>query len=150
MSDRAASRTSYLLLSDFERLEEWCRLVRIIFDGETPYLVGSVNERADFRDVDLRLILADEDFDARFHDPVKLRLTNRAISTWGQRETGLPIDFQIQRRTEANASFGKHFRNPMGVRDWRRITPAGVRVDDVEEALASTEEPAPTEPEAER
>ena len=36
-------RGSYLLLSDFERLEEWCRLVRVVFDGECPYLVGSFN-----------------------------------------------------------------------------------------------------------
>lgn len=120
MSKGKASRrrASHLLLTDFERLEEWCRLVRIVFDGHVPYLVGSANERRDYRDVDLRLILPDAVFDRYWSDRVKVRLAGRAISTWGQRETGLPIDFQIQRRTEANEAFPKGFRNPMGTRDW--------------------------------
>lgn len=110
-------RGSYLLLTDFERLEEWCRLVSALFDGATPYLVGSVNERPDYRDVDLRLILPDAAYDRWWRDPVKVRLAGRAVSTWGQRETGLPIDFQIQRQTEANQDH-PGFRNPMGLRDW--------------------------------
>lgn len=118
-------RASYLQLVDFERVEEWCRSVRTIFDGEVPYMVGSVNRTPDFRDVDLRLILPDEDFDASWADPLKHRLMNRAISTWGQRETGLPIDFQIQRRTDANKAFGDEFRNPMGLRDWTLQVPEG-------------------------
>lgn len=120
------SRSNYLQLPDFERLEEWCRLVRELFDGEPPYLVGSAGTRPDFRDVDLRLILDDETFDAQFGDrPVKVRMLNRAISTWGQRETGLPIDFQVQRQTEANASYPGEHRNPMGLRDWSRIPTSG-------------------------
>lgn len=111
-------RSSFLLLTDFERLEEWCRLVSVVFDGRHPYLVGSVNERADFRDVDLRLILPDAVFDRWWRDRVKVRMVNRAVSTWGQRETGLPIDFQIQRRTEANEAYPREARNPMGLRDW--------------------------------
>ena len=118
-------RGSYLLLSDFERLEEWCRLVRTVFDGETPYLVGSVNTTPDFRDVDLRLILRDAVYDRWWSDPVKVRLVNRAVSIWGQQETRLPIDFQVQRMTEANAAFGGGFRNPMGMRDWTVNVPSG-------------------------
>jgi hypothetical protein len=123
--DRTHTRTSYLLQADFERLEEWCRNVRRIFK-RPPYLVGSATQRADFRDVDLRLILADEDFDAEWSDVVKVRLMNRAISTWGQRETGLPIDFQIQRQTQANEQNPKGMRNPMGIRDWSLIPTSGV------------------------
>ena len=118
-------RGSYLLLSDFERLEEWCRLVRVVFDGETPYLVGSVHTTPDYRDVDLRVILRDGVYDRYWHDPVKVRLVNRAVSIWGQQETRLPIDFQVQRMTEANAAFGGGYRNPMGSRDWSTNVPSG-------------------------
>jgi hypothetical protein len=120
-----SARTSYLLQADFERLEEWCSNVRRIFK-RPPYLVGSATQRVDFRDVDLRLILDDEAFDADWSDVVKVRLMNRAISTWGQRETGLPIDFQIQRQSEANAQFPQGMRNPMGIRDWSMIPTSGV------------------------
>lgn len=116
------SRSTHLLLTDFERVEEWCRGVRILF-GQPPYLVGSAISRPDYRDIDLRLILSDEDFDAEWRNPVKVRLMNRAISTWGQRETGLPIDFQIQRQSAANARWPNEVRNPMGVRDWSVIVP---------------------------
>ncbi len=80
--------------------------------------------------MDVRLILPDAVFDRWWSDPVRLRVLNHAVSTWGQRETGMPIDFQVQRQTEANASFPGRERNPMGGRDWRRITPMGTRTDD--------------------
>lgn len=119
------TRGSFLLQSDFDRLEDWCRMVRVIF-GPPPYLVGSVRERPDFRDVDVRMILPDEVFDARFRGrPEAVRFLNRALSVWGQRETGMPIDFQVQRQTEANAQFPKP-RNAMGIRDWALIPTSGV------------------------
>lgn len=118
-------RSSYLQLVDFERVEQWCRDVRVLFDGATPFMVGSVSRHPDFRDVDIRLILPDKVFDAEWSDPIKHRLINHAISTWGQRETGLPIDFQIQQMTAANELYGGDFRNPMGHRDWNVLTPEG-------------------------
>jgi hypothetical protein len=130
--------SSYLLLSDFERLEEWCRNVFALF-SEVPYLVGSATRTEKYRDVDVRLILADDHFDAAWgpHDGddglgdarLRLRLMNRAVSIWGQQETGLPIDFQIQRQTEANAQYPVrpgNVRNPMGLRDWTNIPTSGV------------------------
>jgi hypothetical protein len=118
-------RGTALLLSDFERLEEWCRLVRVVFDGEVPYLVGSAARTTQYRDIDLRLILRDAVYDRWWSNPVKVRLANRAVSIWGQKETGLPIDFQIQRMTEANDAFGGEYRNPMGLRDWTTQVPSG-------------------------
>ena len=112
-------------MSDFERLEEWCRNVRELF-GECPYLVGSALNKNAYRDVDLRLIVPDAEFDAQYKSIVKVRLMNRAISIWGQQETGLLIDFQIQRMTEANSKFGEQERNPMGIRDWARIPTSGI------------------------
>lgn len=78
--------------------------------GDTPYLVGSALRTTEWRDVDVRLILADEDYEAWFGDvqrPQALNLKWNALclafAALGARMTGLPIDFQIQQRTEANA-----------------------------------------------
>jgi hypothetical protein len=118
-------RSTFLLLSDFERLEEWSRLVRVLFDGQTPLLVGSALRTVEYRDVDLRLILGDGLFDRYWANRVKVRLANRAVSIWGQEETGLRIDFQIQRRTEAEAAYPDGLRVPMGIRDWALIPTSG-------------------------
>ena len=84
--------------------------------GQHPYIVGSANERPDFRDVDIRLMLPDAEFDALFGERKKLwGLLCYSITAWLRAETGLPIDFQIQRTTEANARFGGKMRNPLGV-----------------------------------
>jgi len=121
---------SFLVMSDFERLEEWCQQLETLFDGYPPYLVGSVLTEADYHDVDLRTMLPDDVFDARFRSAdqaVKLeriRYINRAISIWGQQITGLKIDFQLQRETEAKAFEGR--RVPMGLRDWSIIPTSGV------------------------
>lgn len=122
-----SERSTHLLLSDFERVEEWCRGIRILF-GHPPYMVGSALTRPDYRDIDLRLILPDSTFDRSWRNPVKVRLMNRALSTWGQRETGLPIDFQIQRQSAANEKYPNEARNPMGVRDWSVIVPEATTV----------------------
>lgn len=120
------TRVSYLVQSDFDRLEDWCRLVYRIF-GRPPSLVGSAKERTDYRDVDVRLVLPDEQFDVLSRGHLdSIRFLNRALSVWGQVETGLPIDFQIQRMTEADAEFGGRPFSPMGVRDWKIVPTSGV------------------------
>lgn len=45
------------------RLDLACRVVREAFDS-TPYLVGSVLTGNDWRDVDVRVMLPDVEFDA--------------------------------------------------------------------------------------
>lgn len=121
------SRATFLIQSDFDRLEDWCHMVRAIFGPAFgPYLVGSATERADYRDVDIRVLLQDRRFDQLFRGRLDaVRFLNRAFSVWGQQETGLPIDFQVQRQTEANAEFDKP-RNAMGIRDWALIPTSGV------------------------
>lgn len=81
--------------------------------GHLPYLVGSAAVGKVWRDVDVRLMLPDEEFDALFPDYVqpgrcdgKWSLLCAAISELGKLRTGLPIDFQIQRTTEANSRYG--------------------------------------------
>ncbi|MBD3781678.1 MAG: hypothetical protein IE926_01800, partial [Micrococcales bacterium] len=39
-----------------------------------------------------------------------------ALSEWVGSVSGLPVDFQIQRMTEANEAYAGEFRNPLGLR----------------------------------
>lgn len=115
MAERAR-RASGLSPPDFHRLNWACRPVCDAYSSP-PYLVGSVHTRPDFRDIDLRLILADDEFAAMIPNPEIGRLLNIALSDLIARAASLPwpIDFQIQSMTEANAIEGT-VRNPMGMR----------------------------------
>lgn len=81
--------------------------------GDVAYHVGSsLGDKHGWRDVDVRLILSDDDYKARgFGDPKNAHANKRWVSTvlawttFGRELTGLPIDFQIQQRTAANAEF---------------------------------------------
>lgn len=105
-------RASYLSPPDFHRLDWAVRPIAAAFDRPV-YLVGSVLRTADYRDIDLRLIL-DDDQAAAYPTPVRL-LLNIALSDLVARAAGLPapIDFQIQPMTEADAETGD--RNPLGL-----------------------------------
>ena len=117
MDKPRARSVSYLTVPDFHRLN-WARVPIAQAFGETPYLVGSVLTRPDYRDVDLRLILDDDRHAELFpaDGPRTLRLfLGCAVSDWLARMTGLPIDFQFQSMAEANVP--EHgLRNPMGLR----------------------------------
>lgn len=103
-------------------LEQACEQICAAFGGYGCYLVGSALERADWRDVDVRYILGDDEFSALFpragqhweHDPRWLLLIV-SISGWLSNVTGLPVDFQIQPQTHANE---RHLgpRSAMGLR----------------------------------
>jgi len=79
--------------------------------GHTAYQVGSSLTRKDWRDVDVRLILPDDEFAARFGDNQsaetnkKLAAVTLAFATLGAQMTGLPIDFQIQPQSWANERY---------------------------------------------
>lgn len=96
----------------------------VAFDAwdATPYLVGSALTRPDFRDVDVRLLLRDEKFAARFGEELdwrnnrQLKAMNLAWSGFGQHITGLPVDFQIEQQTEANNDPNSGRRHPLGIR----------------------------------
>ena len=109
------ARKSFLSTAEFARLNDACIPVTAAFDSP-PYLVGSATESPDYRDVDLRVILTDEDFDRWFGDRVLLwSLVCLTIGHYLRDVTGLPIDFQIQRMTEANTKHPTTHRNPMGM-----------------------------------
>jgi hypothetical protein len=91
------------------RLIEFGEYVQDAF-GEVAYHVGSSLERKDgWRDVDVRVMLPDGQWDALgFGDPVRVHINPRwvamvvAWSEFGKALTGLPIDFQIQKLSHSN------------------------------------------------
>lgn len=103
------------------RLDIACKHIREVFGGfNGPYLVGSVQERTagPTSDVDLRLILDDEVYDALMAGTPEgfATLLDFALAAYVREQTGLPIDFQVQRRTEANERHAGKQRNPLGGR----------------------------------
>jgi len=97
--------------------------------GKPPYLVGSATHTTTWRDVDVRLILADEEWDRwGFGDPNCYDNGRRiafdmAFSELGRRMTGLPVDFQIQQQTRANLAYGFGHRIPLGLVPLRLADP---------------------------
>lgn len=103
------------------RLDLACKHISEVFGGwNGPFLVGSVQERTagPDSDVDLRLILNDEDYDALMAGTPDgfATLLDFALSAYVRELTGLPIDFQVQRMTEANERHAGGQRNPLGRR----------------------------------
>jgi hypothetical protein len=74
--------------------------------GDVPYHVGSsLTGKQIYRDVDVRLILPDDEYDSKWDLPTARWMHEMAWSALGEKLTGLPIDFQIQRQSDANAEF---------------------------------------------
>jgi len=85
-------------------------------------------ERPDWRDIDLRLMMPDDEFEKEFPEAGKV-VENRwefdakwllltiAISERLSKQTGLPVDFQFQPISNGNGPWhGKKKRNPIGLR----------------------------------
>jgi hypothetical protein len=81
--------------------------------GHVAYQVGSsLIEKRGFRDVDVRLILPDDEYESFFGDPLtpahqapKVMMWDLAWTMLGRKLTKLPIDFQFQQQTLANENF---------------------------------------------
>lgn len=98
------------------KLQQACQILDSAWshhDGFGCYLVGSCLERADFRDVDVRMILRDDVFMREFPDVVSIThavwefdpkwlVMTVALGEWLRAQTGLPIDFQFQPQGWAN------------------------------------------------
>lgn len=114
-------RANYLPAPESFLLNQACLAVNSAFGGFGCYLVGSSLVRRDYRDVDVRYVMGDDEFDRLFpgaaHHPqinALWSLMCSSIALLLKQQTGLPIDFQIQRQTEANAKFSGP-RNPLGI-----------------------------------
>jgi hypothetical protein len=121
----AQKKTSYIGAPKVFALHAACQQINDAFGSFGCYLVGSALERPDWRDVDIRFIMPDDEFRKLFpdvhpggcfweYDPRWLLLIT-SISEHLSRVTGLPIDFQIQPQTFANENHNKQ-RNAIGLR----------------------------------
>jgi hypothetical protein len=108
-------RSCQLRTDELHRLNDACTLITRAF-GEHPYLVGSAGfgeAGAGYRDVDVRLMLGDEEFAAACPTRERWELLCLAIGDYLRARTALPIDFQVQQQSAANAAHDKP-RNPLG------------------------------------
>lgn len=100
-------------------LDEACKPITEAF-GNCPYLVGTSasQQRQPYRDVDVRLMLFDDEYDALLNSTSEkfIIFLGLSIGEYLESRTGLPIDFQVQRQTEANEKH-KGVRNALGTRD---------------------------------
>lgn len=114
---RAMSLSPYQLFL----LDLACRPIDEAYgDQAFTYLVGSALTKRHPRDIDVRLIMDDETYDRLIPTPQLRTMLSFAFTAYLTAATDLPIDFGIQRRTEANALYPT-MRNPLGGRrlsDW--------------------------------
>ena len=110
MSDK---RKTSLTTRDIYALEKAIRACLPNSMLSCTYLVGTAQSGGEYRDVDVRTILSDTDFDELFVDPTMWSSWCFLVAEWLISKTGLPIDYQVQRQTEANERYNGP-RNPIG------------------------------------
>jgi hypothetical protein len=113
------TRANWIGVPAFFNLNQACAVLNAAFGWGSTFLVGSSLERRDFRDVDVRTMLDDEVFDRLFpgggnQNCAYWSLICSSISLYLAQHSGLPVDFQIQRRTEANRQY-KGRRHAVGI-----------------------------------
>ena len=115
-----ASKPHYLPPGAFYALDRACAVVNESIDGFGCFLVGSCLMRRDYRDVDVRFIMSDEEYNRIFHLPDGSLRVNFwsfmcvTVGAWLSQQAGVSVDFQIQPQTQANSKHdGK--RNALGV-----------------------------------
>jgi hypothetical protein len=121
--DKRQPRVNFLGAPEFYNLNAACLLVTEAFRGISfgTFHVGSSITRRDYRDVDVRCIMRDDEFERMFAakrggwSNALWSLMCVAISAWLKERTGLPIDFQIQSQTEANGDYPNGERNALGL-----------------------------------
>jgi hypothetical protein len=115
-------RANWLGGAEYHNLTLACAALQDAFEHGSVFLCGSCLKKRDWRDVDIRVILADKDFDRLFPtlkggegNPALdgfWSLICAATSEWLKNRTGLPVDFQIQRMTQANRMYPRAEDNP--------------------------------------
>lgn len=102
-------KANYIGAPQVFTLELACKQINEAFGGFGCFLVGSSIQRADWRDVDIRLILPDDQFRNLFPDSeinyeldCRWLILSSSLSMFLSKVSGLPVDFQIQPQTKAN------------------------------------------------
>lgn len=117
------AETTYLHVTHQFALDQACRPLVDAF-GWCIFQVGSSLQRRDWHDIDVRCILDDDEWTRMFPGEKpesdgrrrpRLAILSVAISEWLRARTGLPVDFQFQQMTAANAEFGEAPRSALGV-----------------------------------
>jgi hypothetical protein len=121
--DREADAVKYECMvgsPGFFLLNQACLAVRYAFGS--VFLVGSAIASKDYRDVDVRAILADREFERLFPGLIGNPRLNpmwsllcSSISVHLSQASGLPVDFQIQAQTVANEKHPGQRRIPLGL-----------------------------------
>lgn len=108
-------RTDLLTTAELYHLDQACQLISRAFGGGPPYLVGSAADgtAGSYRDVDVRLILSDGEFARTCPTLARWELLCLSVGAYLRERTGLPVDFQVQRASEAGKLSG--IRNPLGM-----------------------------------
>jgi hypothetical protein len=121
---KPSKKVSYVGAPAIFALDHACRTLTEAFGGFGCYLVGSAIERPDYRDVDVRFILSDAEFETLFPDAhgrgafqhdARWLVMCIAISGWLKAQSGLVVDFQFQPQTWAN-EWHPGSRHPLGLR----------------------------------
>lgn len=106
-----AKRMHYVGWPGFIRLAQFGAVCYDAF-GSYPYLVGSATQHRNWRDVDVRLLMDDEEYARWFGERTEPQCLNAkwnamccAFAEYGSVVTRLPIDFQIDQRTWANEHY---------------------------------------------
>lgn len=111
------SENSHILHTDQKLLHDFGKTIKTLFVEDTfygVYQVGSSLERRDYRDIDLRVLVKDEHYD-NLKNIIDIDMLGIAVSLWGQKTTGLPIDFQVQRMSDANREYKDKHRNAVSI-----------------------------------
>lgn len=100
-------RATQLDVDEVRALDHWCTLLRGMFPTTVGVIhVGSSIVRPDYRDVDIRVVLLDDEHAALV--PLINRLDlHMLLSQWGRQMTGLRIDCQLQSVTESSEQHDK-------------------------------------------
>lgn len=114
-------RANYLPVPHVFNLNQACMVLAHAFDCGGVYLVGSCLHKRDYRDVDVRAIVSDDEYDRLFpgigieQHHALWSVMCASISLYLERASGLPIDFQIQKMSEANRKYPKGVRHALGL-----------------------------------
>jgi hypothetical protein len=127
-------------------LDQACHPINAAFGSFGCYLVGTATERGPYRDVDVRFIMADKGHDklTKAIGADAVAFLGIAIGQYLASLTGLPIDFQIQRQTEANALHPNGYRIPLGGRSLSNFK-GDAQTSDMERMLAQLQAENPSD-----
>jgi hypothetical protein len=117
------TRANYVAAPHYFLLSQACAVINQAFQsGFGCYLVGSSITRKDYRDVDVRMIIDDVEFEKLFpgaKDGPQYNglwsLMCASISLYLSQASGLPIDFQIQAQSVANSIPDRTERQALGI-----------------------------------